>query len=60
MNDQADPRPLPPEKPLPGDCCGGGCAVCVNDAYNDELDAYQARLAAWLARHPDASGGDAR
>jgi hypothetical protein len=48
-----DPRPIPPEKPLPTDCCGGGCAVCVSDAYQDELDAYEARLAAWLVRHPD-------
>ena len=49
-----DPRPVAPEKPLPGDCCGGGCAVCVNDTYEQALDDYEARLAAWLKRHPDA------
>jgi hypothetical protein len=53
VNPIPDPRPIPPEKPLPTDCCGGGCAVCVSDAYQDELDAYEARLAAWLVRHPD-------
>lgn len=55
-----DPRPLPPEAPLPSDCCGGGCSVCVLDAYQAELDHYRARLAAWLERHPgpgDAAGG---
>jgi hypothetical protein len=54
-----DPRPIAPEAPLPSDCCGGGCAICVNDAYQDELDAYRARLAAWLARHPETQAGDA-
>ena len=48
-----DPRPIPPEKPLPGDCCGSGCAVCVLDAYQEELDDYESRLAAWRARHPE-------
>lgn len=56
MTTATDPRPLPPEKPLPGDCCDSGCAVCVNDAYQDELDDYRARLAAWQARNPDADG----
>lgn len=49
-----DPRPLPPEKPLPSDCCGGGCSVCVLDAYETEREHYEARLAAWRARHPEA------
>lgn len=53
VSDRPDPRPVPPEKPLPGDCCGGGCAVCVNDAYEDEREDYEARLAAWLQRHPE-------
>ncbi|KAG0570515.1 hypothetical protein M758_6G161700 [Ceratodon purpureus] len=33
----------PPERPLPGDCCGQGCDVCVWDTYNDELRDYLVR-----------------
>lgn len=57
MPSPPDPRPIPPEKPLPTDCCGSGCSVCVNDAYQDELDDYERRLAAWLARNPGAEEG---
>lgn len=49
-----DPRPQPPEAPLPSDCCDSGCDPCVYDLYNDELALYRQRLAQWLARHPDA------
>eukprot|EP00252_Welwitschia_mirabilis_P007070 TRINITY_DN18123_c0_g1_i1.p1 TRINITY_DN18123_c0_g1~~TRINITY_DN18123_c0_g1_i1.p1 ORF type:complete len:109 (+),score=21.35 TRINITY_DN18123_c0_g1_i1:82-408(+) len=31
----------PPEKPLPGDCCGTGCETCVWDLYFDELKRYR-------------------
>ena len=48
-----DPKPRPPEKPLPGDCCDGGCESCVYDVYADELEAYDKALAAWRARHPN-------
>lgn len=54
MSHSIDQPPPPPEKPLPGDCCGGGCAVCVWEAYDDALRHYQAALAAWQAR-ADAS-----
>lgn len=54
MNDH-DPRPLPPEKPLPGDCCDGGCDNCVLTVYSEELDEYKQALAAWRERHPDAA-----
>ena len=47
-----DPRPVPPESPLPSDCCESGCAVCVFDLYAEELAAYRAALADWMARHP--------
>jgi hypothetical protein len=53
-----DPRPEPPEKPLPSDCCGSGCAVCVLDVYADALERYEQALADWLRRHPQ--GGPAR
>ena len=43
------PRPEPPEKPLPTDCCGGGCPVCVLDIYERELAEYEQSLAAWKA-----------
>ena len=48
-----DPRPLPPEAPLPGDCCDSGCDPCVHDSYGEALQDYRERLARWLARHPD-------
>ncbi|KAJ7968481.1 UPF0651 protein, mitochondrial [Quillaja saponaria] len=32
--------PQPPEKPLPGDCCGSGCVRCVWDVYYEELEDY--------------------
>jgi hypothetical protein len=51
MNDP-DPRPLPPEKPLPGDCCDSGCERCVLDLYADELALYRERLAQWRERNP--------
>lgn len=50
----SDPRPQPPEPPLPSDCCDGGCDRCVYDLYADEVDDYKQRLAPWRERHPDA------
>ena len=51
MQPNDDPPPQPPPKPDPGDCCGGGCAICVYDAYETELERYQLALAAWKARY---------
>jgi hypothetical protein len=48
-----DPRPIPPEPPLPGDCCDSGCERCVHDIYADELVLYRERLARWRERHPE-------
>lgn len=50
----SDPKPVPPEPPLPSDCCDGGCDRCVNDIYADELEDYRQRLARWRERHPGA------
>ena len=58
-NTSTDPRPRPPEAPLPSDCCGGGCLVCVLDAYQQEVEHYEARLAAWRLRHPEPADGPA-
>ena len=52
---EADPRPVPPEAPLPGDCCDSGCDPCVNDSYQEALDDYRLRLARWVERHPEAT-----
>ncbi|GIX36029.1 MAG: hypothetical protein KatS3mg126_1808 [Lysobacteraceae bacterium] len=50
-----DPRPVPPEPPLPGDCCDSGCDPCVHDTYAEQLAGYREQLAAWLRRHPEAA-----
>lgn len=46
-NVQPRPRPQPPEKPLPGDCCDSGCVDCIFDQYSDALRAYERAVAAW-------------
>lgn len=46
----SEPPPVPPQKPLPFDCCESGCDRCVYEIYADELDHYQSELAAWRAR----------
>ncbi len=53
-----DPRPEPPERPLPSDCCDSGCDPCVHDSYAEDMDDYRNALAAWQARHPDHGGSD--
>ncbi|MBW8367672.1 MAG: oxidoreductase-like domain-containing protein [Arenimonas sp.] len=47
---ERDPPPVPPEKPLPSDCCDSGCDRCVHDIYADERTYFEQRLAEWLAR----------
>lgn len=49
-----DPAPLPPEKPLPNECCESGCPLCVYDLYADALEDYRRALAQWNVRHPQA------
>ncbi|MGH8676539.1 MAG: oxidoreductase-like domain-containing protein [Burkholderiales bacterium] len=41
------PRPQPP---APGDCCGGGCALCVFDLYERELEQWRQRISEIEAR----------
>lgn len=54
-----DPPPSKPEKPLPSDCCEGGCDRCVFDLYAEALAYYETELAAWRARNPGRdAGGD--
>jgi hypothetical protein len=50
-----DPRPTPPERPLPDDCCQSGCNPCVFDLYEEALERYETALAAWNARRAGAS-----
>lgn len=46
-----DPRPTPPERPSPDDCCNSGCDPCVFDLYEEALDRYEEQVRAWEARH---------
>ncbi|HUH89374.1 MAG TPA: oxidoreductase-like domain-containing protein [Lysobacter sp.] len=52
-----DPPPLRPERPLPTDCCDSGCDPCVHDLYIEEVEHYEALLAAWRARNPGREPG---
>ncbi|WP_062538102.1 oxidoreductase-like domain-containing protein [Mizugakiibacter sediminis] len=51
---EEDPRPTPPEPPLPGDCGGGGCSRCVFDVCEDARARFETALTAWRGRHPRA------
>jgi hypothetical protein len=46
-------EPLPP-RPEAGDCCGGGCAVCVLDGYQEEVERWEKQVAEILARRQPA------
>jgi hypothetical protein len=45
-----DPRPVPPVRPSPDDCCKGSCDPCIFDLYDDALDRYRSDLQAWEER----------
>lgn len=51
-----DPKPQPPVEPDALDCCGEGCVPCIYDIHERAMERYREALAAWLARHPEASG----
>lgn len=46
--DADEPLPLRPEA---GDCCNGGCAVCVLEGYDEEVAAWEQKLAQVEARN---------
>lgn len=46
----SDPRPVPPERPAPDECCQSGCNPCVFDLYEEALDRYEADLREWEER----------
>ena len=54
----ADPPPVPPQKPLPFDCCESGCDRCVYDVHADEVAHYLSLLAAWRKRNPGGQPGE--
>ena len=47
---QESPRPVAPTQPALEDCCRSGCTPCIFDLYEDDMERYRARLAAWEAR----------
>ena len=49
-----DPRPVPPPRPEPDECCQGGCVECVFDVYAQALERYREALEAWQARRSEA------
>ena len=41
------PKPIAPE---PGDCCGGGCTLCVFDAHEQALERWEREVEEILKR----------
>lgn len=54
----SDDRPVPPERPLPDDCCGGGCDPCIHDLHAEAMEAYARALARWEARQSPTVAGN--
>ena len=57
-SESRDPRPIPPVRPEPEDCCNGGCDRCVYELYEDALERYEAELRAWQQRRPSLDRRD--
>ncbi|WP_132143918.1 oxidoreductase-like domain-containing protein [Luteibacter rhizovicinus] len=51
MTSTDDPEPQPPPEPDAEECCGEGCVRCVYDVYDEAMERYRERLAAWKSRH---------
>jgi len=46
-------RPIPPQPPVPGECCGRGCEMCMWDYYRLAQARYAEADAAWQAQYGD-------
>ncbi len=55
----SDERPALPERPLPADCCGGGCDPCVYDLHAEAMEEYARVLELWEARQSPPAAGKA-
>lgn len=56
---EIDPKPMPPEPPVHGECCERGCENCVWMYYYEALRNYEQACAQWRLRRfgaPEASG----
>jgi len=53
-------RPIPPQPPVPGECCGRGCEMCMWDYYRLAQARYAEADAAWQAQHEDPVHGEAQ
>lgn len=51
-----DPKPVPPARPAPEECCHSGCTPCVFDIYELELERHRAALAEWEKRRAERPG----
>ena len=54
-DDDPQPQSQQPPAPDPGDCCSDGCANCVHDLHEQAMVRYREQMAAWLARHSEAT-----
>jgi hypothetical protein len=48
------PKPKPPQKPTPEDCCQSDCCPCVFELYEDELADYLNALELWHKLNPES------
>lgn len=46
---------LMPEEPLASDCCGSGCAVCVFDIYQRDLEKWKRQCKMITSDQPETA-----